>query len=446
MFLSKKKTIYLRITVLMLAIFLFGRCQTSMTPTVGVVDTPIPMITPTLDIVPTVASTPKVLVNEPIVLRLWTIEEVSPKAKGGRGSFFERTISAFKRSHNKIDVEDVILKKSSGKGGMLDFLRTSKDVAPTVLPDIAIINAVDLQQAYSENLILPLEDHLDQTIIQDLLPVARRIGTIDDHLVGIPLSMSVAHLINRIGVFTENSVLWSDILTNNVKYIFPVRGVNGLVNDVTLSQYFSAGGTLLDDQGVPQIDQQALRDVLENYQKAIELGVIEPKTLQALTSGEELWQEYSEGRANVFWAEVNQYLANQELLEDTTFATGPIQSKKNLPVTVTYGRVFVLVTTNPQRQKAAVDLIEWFSSTANNANWNNVNQSIPTRDSAYQRLAEDSPYWEFLTELLNTAIPYPRFPGYDQVGRILQQAVQQVISGEATPKEATENAVDALAK
>jgi maltose-binding protein MalE len=59
-------------------------------------------------------------------------------------------------------------------------------------------------------------------------------------------------------------------------------------------------------------------------------------------------------------------------------------------------------------------------------------------------LAGDDPYWQFLTGLLNNAEPEPRFPNYDRVGRILQQAVEQVISGESTAAEATNTAIDAL--
>ena len=91
-------------------------------------------------------------------------------------------------------------------------------------------------------------------------------------------------------------------------------------------------------------------------------------------------------------------------------------------------------------------MIEWFLSTGNNATWNTINKSIPTRDSAYQQLAGDDPYWVFLTEQLNTAQPQPAFIGYDQIGRIIQQAVQQVISGEATPADAVATAIDALAQ
>ena len=141
---------------------------------------------------------------------------------------------------------------------------------------------------------------------------------------------------------------------------------------------------------------------------------------------------------------VRQYLTDRSLLKTSLYAPPPVISPDDIPVSITHGWVLVLVTKDPARQKAALNLMEWFLSTNNSVAWNQISQSIPSRDSAYQQLAGDDPYWEFLTELLNTARPQPSFAGYDQIGRILQQAVQQVISGEATPEEATATAIDAL--
>jgi maltose-binding protein MalE len=108
--------------------------------------------------------------------------------------------------------------------------------------------------------------------------------------------------------------------------------------------------------------------------------------------------------------------------------------------------VLVLVTDDPNRQDAALRLLESFLSTENNSTWNEINKSIPIRDSSFQALAGDDPYWQMLTAELNTARPEPRFDGYDRVRRIFQQAVEQVLRGEATAEEATDTAVDALAQ
>ncbi len=397
--------------------------------------TPVGRASPTV----TVTATPE---GAPLKLTFWTIESISPDAEGEAGTFVGNSLRAFERANPDVDV-DLQLKKATGKGGVVDFLRTAKNVAPTVLPDVAVMNATDLNQAFSEGLIQPLDGRLDRSIVQDLLPAARRIGTVTDRLVAVPLGLEMEHQVYNTRVITATPLLWTDVLSSNASYLFPAKGVNGLVNDHTLAQYFSAGGTFLDDRGAPKIDEAALRSVLGFYHQAVQNNLVDPSILEA-ASTEELWPTYLQGQAGFTQISVKQYLTDRDLLNNSMYAPISVQEAQDTPIAVTNGWVLVLVTADPARQKAALNLMEWFLSANSNATWNRINRSIPSRDTAYQQLAGDDPYWKFLTDQLNTARPYPRFAGYDQIGRILQQAVQQVINGEATPDEATATAIDAL--
>jgi ABC-type glycerol-3-phosphate transport system substrate-binding protein len=365
-------------------------------------------------------------------------------ATGEAGSFVASSLRLFERTNSDIEV-NLHIKKPSGKGGVMDFLRTAKEVAPSVMPDVVVMNATDLNQAYADNLVQPLDGRLDRSIVQDLLPASRRIGTVDDRLVGVPLGIEIEHTVYNTLTFTDTPMLWSDVLSKNTIYLFPAKGVNGLVNDVTLSQYFSAGGSLVDAEGMPTIDDGVLRDVFGFYEQARELGIIDSSILEAAAS-EDLWPVYLEGRAGLAQISVRQYLMDRDLLNSTSFAPLPIQDREKTPVTMMHGWVLVLVTSDVGRQDAALRLMESFLATGNNAAWNRINKSIPSRDTAYQQLAGDDPYWEFLTEQLNSARPEPRFSGYDRIGRIIQQTLEQVIRGEATAEEAAATAIDALAQ
>ncbi len=410
-------------------------------PTVEATATLPPVKTSTVATTPTITAThtPE---NEVITLTFWTVEQISPQAEGELGSFMTSSLRAFEVKNPNIEVK-LLLKKASGKGGVLDFLRTAREVAPSILPDIVIMNATELDQAYTEGLIQTLDDRLDRSVVQDLLPAARKMGTINERLVGVPLGLEMEHAVYNAGIFAETPMLWTEVLSSSTRYLFPAKGTNGLVNDATLSQYFSAGGTFRNDQGTFKIDDQVLRDVLTFYQQALEKQIIDTSILEAATT-EELWSTYLDGKAGLTQISVRQYLTDRESLNNTTFTPLPVQDKKDTPVVITHGWALVLVTNDINRQRAALRLIEWFLSTSNNATWNNLNKSIPTRDTAFQQLAGDDPYWAFLAEQLNTAQPQPGFTGYDQVGRIIQQAVEQVIRGEVTPDQATTTAVDAL--
>jgi ABC-type glycerol-3-phosphate transport system substrate-binding protein len=403
--------------------------------------TPRPYRTPTPAFTSTVAAT-ETEENTNLTLTIWTVESISPNAAEEAGSFINNSLRDFERTHPDIDL-NVVLKKPSGKGGILDFLRTSNKVAPTILPDVVILNTTDLTPAYTEGLIQSLNDKLDRSIVQDLLPAARRMGTVDNNLVAVPLGLEMEHTVYNTLTFTAPLVLWSDVLSSNTRYLFPAKGVNGLVNDTTLSFYFSSGGRFLDDQGLPTINERVLRDVLEFYRQALDNKVITSSALEASTT-EELWPNYLQANAKLAQISVSQYITDQVILQNTSYAPLPVQKQGDQPVLITRGWAMALVTADLERQVAALNLIETFMSTENNAAWNTIKQTIPTRDSAYQNVAGDDPYWDYLAEQLNTAQPAPSFNGYDRIGRIIQQAVQQVINGEATPQEATTTAIDAL--
>jgi ABC-type glycerol-3-phosphate transport system substrate-binding protein len=412
-----------------------GLSTVETTSTIAPVKTPV--VTTTLAITVTVTPT-----DETMILTFWTVEAFSPEAEGDLGLFFSNSLRAFERNNPDTQVR-LLLKKASGKGGMLDFLRTSRQAAPTILPDVAIMKATDLPNAYADGLLQILGDRLDRPIVQDLLPAARRMGTVNERLVGVPIGLDMEHTIYNTRTFTTTPLLWADVLTGHKRYLFPAKGVNGLINDATLSQYFSAGGAFHLGQRSAKLDEPVLRDVLSLYLQALENKVIDATLLEA-SSPEELWPAYMAGRANLAQVSVRQFLTNREKLVDTNFAALPIQTSKDTPVAITHGYALVLITDDINRQRAALRLMEWFLSTSNNATWNSLNKSIPTRDTAFQQVAGNDPYWAFLQELLKTAQPEPGFIGYDQFGRIIQQAVEQVIRGEATPQEAAATAMDAL--
>jgi ABC-type glycerol-3-phosphate transport system substrate-binding protein len=400
-----------------------------------------PSRTPTAAI--SLTSTPTPLSDgSPITLTFWTVEQVSFLREDELGNFFGTSLRLFERGNTDIEV-DLLVKKASGKGGVLDFLRTTREVAPSVLPDVVVMDAKDLEQAYAESLIQSLNGRLNRSIVQDLFPAARRMGTVNDELVGVPLGLEMEHTVYNTRIFTDTPMTWTDILSKNTTYLFPAKGVNGLVNDFTLSQYFSAGGKFLDDEGLPKIDDAILKDVLTFYQQARENGTIDASILEA-ASTEELWPIYLETEAGVAQISVRQYLTDRDLLNSTTFAPLPVRNEADVPVSVIHGWMLVLVTDDFNRQDPALRLIESFLSTANNANWNRINKSIPIRDTAYQQLADDDPYWIFLASQLNTARPEPGFPEYDRISRIIQQAIEQVIRDEETPEGATATAMDAL--
>jgi ABC-type glycerol-3-phosphate transport system substrate-binding protein len=420
---------------------------------------PLPMVVSTVspEISPTVeesaTSTPPVETAEaqadenttpeselPIQLMVWTVEAVSAQAEGDAGAVFGRGLAAFENTYPDVQIS-VMLKNESGKGSVSDYLRTTSQAAPDVLPDVAVLNMVDLAQVARTGLIVPLDGLLSPSLIDDLLPGARAAGTVDGQLMGIPFEMDVEHLIYNTNKVASTPILWTDVISANTTYAFPAKGKNGLVNDAFLIQYLALGGRLQDDEGRPFLDEQALRAALEYYRQGVEAGVI-PLEVLTIGSPDEVWPDYVAAQVGMAHVNSHRFLSDKSVLRSTEFASIPTHDGAQL--TIGRGRSLVIATHSPNRQAVAAQLIEWLMAPDNNVAWSQATSYLPSRYAAFNLIGDDDPYWPFLQHQLEVAVPAPAFPEYNEIGRVLQQAVIEVLSEEATPEEAAAAAVDAI--
>lgn len=408
--------------------------------------TPAPIATP---VEPTPASTPPVdeqveAAENPeagnMTLTLWTIERLSPRAEGETGEMMAKGLEVFEETYPHLKIE-VILKKPYGRGGVFDFLRTSKDVAPTVLPDVIFIDIAELPQAWRGGLIQPLDGALDADVVDDLLPAARNVATFDGQLVGVPFELDFNHLVYNTNKMSAAPLRWTDVLSTGVPYAFPAKSQSGQVNDAPLTQYLALGARLQDAEGAPMIDEPALRQLLEFYAAAVDAGVVDASLLEAGLA-DELWPAYLNAEVGLAHVSVHRYLADRSLLKSSLASSIP--TRDGVPVNIGRGWALAVVTTDPQRQEEVLRFIEWLVAPDRLATWNQQTGYIPTRTRALQIVAADDPYWEFVAEQLTFVRPRPFFSGYDLLARILHQAVASVLSGEATPDEAIATAVGAL--
>ncbi|OQY45170.1 MAG: hypothetical protein B6242_11110 [Anaerolineaceae bacterium 4572_78] len=374
---------------------------------------------------------------QPAVIKLtfWITEKFAAQS-----DLLNEQLADFERANRHLNVETV-LKRNAGPAGILNFLLSAHSVAPGVLPDVVILSSDDLPKAWRNDLIQPLDGQIDSTIIEDLLPAARMLGTVDGQLAGVPFEMNVEHIIYNTNQISSSFVLWDDVLSQNIRYQFPAQGPNNTLSHTILGQYLSAGGTLMDEEGNVAINDVALKSVLTYYQSAIEHGIIDDTILDISTT-EDLWDKYLAGSIDVIHTNTHKYLTDRRLLNDTKIA--PIPSQKEKLVIIGQGWVLAIVTKDSIRQTEAIRLVQSLISAEANAAWSSRSAVIPTRKTAFELVAGDDPYWTFLREYLNSVTAPPNFVGYEQLSRILQQAVVQVIHQEATPDEAVQTALNAL--
>lgn len=432
MFLHKSKLILT--TLISIWILLALGCQ-SILPT-DTANAPAP-ITPTVE-APKPLGTADFIASDPtlddnITLQLWTVEQFSPQI-----NLINKALSDFKTDNPNIQLE-IYQKKSSGQASALSYFKVAPDVAPNIMPDAVILRADQLPQAWQLGVIQPLNDQINADILQDLLPAAKALVTVNDTLIGIPLEMNVTHLVANTGLITPTPIIWQDVISNVTSYRFPAKSQNGALNANTLVQYLGAGGTLTDADNQPNFDENAFRAVLTYDQTLLDKGIITPEILTAGTP-DAFWTAYKNGELDMTLIDTHTFLADRHQLHSSQVGTVPTQNDTITPIVD--GWVIAMVTPDPLRQQATLRLMESFVTPSANAAWTSFAQSIPVRQSAFDLIAGDDPYWAFLADYLNDAIPMPAFSGYDHLSRIMQQAVEQVINGEASVDDALQNAIE----
>ncbi|MCX7681613.1 MAG: extracellular solute-binding protein [Anaerolineae bacterium] len=447
----------------------------------------LPTPEPTL---PPPTPTPEPFSAQPLIvtLRLWLPEELDPYDGAPGAQLLALQLAEFSRTYPDLQVE-VVVKKAHGRGGLLDFLRTARDAAPSVLPDLIVLDAGELETAARLGLLQPL-DPLAPTGMSERFPFASEMGEVGDSTYGLILGVDLEHLAYRTQLLDAPPISWTQPISPPVHFIFPAGGKDHQVNDATLIQYLAAGGRLTDAANRPSLDQEALLSVLQFYQDCVTAAagpqtvpmVITPPPVTAtvtatLTSGTEVissaqpvtvmvtipppvsivlsptlvlsiqdadqaWEMFKHGvgdiavvRAGRFWSEGR-----------GDMGAAPIPTRYGRPFTIVRrGWAMAMVShDDPARQKLALLLLNWLIAPEHNGRWSRVAGYLPATHSALREWRISDRDRSALRRIMEAAVPPPPDAIVATVGPVLQEAVEEVLLGQASPEEAAARAVQRL--
>jgi hypothetical protein len=123
-------------------------------------------------LLPTITPTPTPELQPMIVtLELWLPEELNPYSGALGADALAQQLDDFSDAYPDVQVE-VVVKKAHGRGGLLDFLRTARDAAPSVMPDLVVLDTVELETASGLGLIQPLDSLLSSVDVAERFPFA----------------------------------------------------------------------------------------------------------------------------------------------------------------------------------------------------------------------------------------------------------------------------------
>ena len=442
----KLKALFLN--VLLLVSLLLASCNApTVQPSLPPVQSPVVTRAPSSVQTPRPVITPIVTpASDIITLTWWMPEFISPQAPAPAGPLVAKHLADFEAAHNgKVRVAPV-LKARYGKGGLLDFLRTTQPVAPSLLPDLIALDVAEVEQALSLGLLQPIDTNLAREITPTLYTFARQAGQFDGRVVAIPFAADLEHLIYNRDAISQPPSTWARVLAEKISYLFPVASpqspsVSGVTDDLqnaVLGQYFAAGGTFDPKTRRPVLQEQPLLRLLTFYRDAREAGLLPENILNSATA-DDAWTAFTQGDVVIANVSARRYLIGRDALSNAGYAPAPGWSNF-APSVIGSSWAFAITTPDPVRQKAAAELIVWLTAPGRVGPWTQAAGWLPTSPKALATWGV-SPYNVFLDDLLASAIARPIGPEYAQTAVRLQKAVVAVLKGASSPAEAVQAAL-----
>jgi ABC-type glycerol-3-phosphate transport system substrate-binding protein len=360
----------------------------------------------------------------PRILRVWLPPQFDPDAGTESANLLKQRLADFETQHPGLEIE-VRIKAEEGEANILNALSVTSMAAPTALPDLVALSRPALEAAALKGLLHPV-DGLSTTLQDpDWYGYARQLGQIENIGYGLPFAGNVFALVYRsdLGEFTN----WEDILASEGVLAFPAGDPQGLVG---LSLYASAGGEIVNPQGLPTLDQAVLTRLLSLIEDGLGASMLSPSLAIVGTDAQAL-QVYRERNASMVITWVSNYhpVSDEQIM--------PVPGLDETSYSFATGWMWSLAGSNAENQALAVELAEYLIADEFLGEWTREAGYVPTRPSSVD---EQDPT---LAALIESAKPIPSNDVLSVLGQLMQDAMIRVLNGER-PAAVAGSVVDSL--
>ena len=411
--------------------------QEGATPENSVVETAVTPNSPAPETTPDIAIPTTAVTQTQPSLRVWLPPEIALSSEEG-AAILNSQLAAYRTNHP--DIEITIEQKSmSGQSGILNYLRTGRTVAPTILPDLIAIPIDQLGPALSEELIYPIDGLIETKSLEDLYPAALELVLKDSQVSGYPFVLTgVPHLAyNSETVTMTIPTDWEPFINLPYNLVFPANGLSG--GTLALQLYLAADGTLINEAGQVALQFEPLLMALQQLELAQDNGFILGQSGN-YSSLEESWQQLQSGTAALAITNSEQYLRLRDT-DDTILVTAVPGLQRPLTPLVS-GWAWAVSTADPAQRELAAELLAAFIAADQLGEWSYASNFLPAREEAFTFWPQEDPYVTFIQEQLARAGAMPI--GSSSIMTALNNAVFDVITQAKTAQAAAEDAVAAL--
>jgi ABC-type glycerol-3-phosphate transport system substrate-binding protein len=304
-------------------------------------------------------------------------------------------------------------------GEILNDLSVTSAAAPSVLPDLILLSRSELESAALKGLLHPIDGLSTSLDDPNWYSYAQQLGHIQNTGYGLPFMGNTMALVYypELGMIVN----WEDILSSKGPFVFPAGNQDGLIG---LSLYASAGGQILDAQGLPTLDEEVLTRVLTLIEEGRSNKVF-PASLANVTNETQTLQIYRTGSANkgIIW------ILNYHPTSDGAIA--PLPGLEETPFSYATGWIWALAGSDPENQQLAAKLAEYLVADDFLTEWTRETGYLPTRPSSVEEGDRT------MTAILESAHPIPSSDILAVLGPLMQEAITRVLNGEQPGDVAT---------
>ena len=410
--------------VIFAGLFFSAGCA-SLAPLLDSLITPTPVPTKQATSTPTVIATATLPVEQNVpILRVWLPSEFHPTVENPAAKLLDQRLTKFETQHPGLKIE-VRVKTADTDGEILNDLSVTSAAAPGVLPDLVLLSRPDLEAAALKGLLHPIDGLSTSLEDPNWYEYAQQLGHVQNTGYGLPFMGDAMVLVYypELGMIVN----WEDVLASQGQLVFQAGNPDGLTG---LSLYASAGGQILDPQGLPTLDEDSLLRVLTLIEEGRSKKVF-PPSLVNVTNETQALQIYRTGSANkgIIW------ILNYHPTSDGSIA--PLPGLDEAPFSYATGWVWALAGSDPENQQLAAKLAEYLVADDFIAEWTQTTGFLPTRPSSIKD--ED----RTMSAILESAHLIPSSSIIAVLGPLMQEAITRVLIGEA-PKDVAASVMQKL--
>jgi ABC-type glycerol-3-phosphate transport system substrate-binding protein len=347
--------------------------------------------------------------NSPETLILWVPDDFAINSGEQVQKLLIDRLDAFEINNPGISI-DLRFKNVKQKESMMDLLNTANRVAPSVLPDLILLNRNDMETAAIKGLLVPFDHFPTNAENYGLYPGIEDPGKLQGSTFGIPAAGDGLFLIDK-KIGGEQLPAWSDILSSSIKIGLNLNDPNGTV---FIALYLSGGGELTDDNGKPHLDPVIFTKLLA-FIRQTRIQSAFPDWALLASDWTEVSKRFENGESDM---EINWYSSTRKNgLNQYRYHGLPGLSDSS--ATILSGWYWSIANSAPDRPSIRMELLSFLSQPVFASPWSNIAGYLPVSNQEWPIFGPSSTEMQ---SVLDSAKPLPDTSILITVGPVIRDA------------------------